>query len=134
MPQIMIIENNYQEKTDRLFAKWKKQSSQDGFNDFCEDGLMYKGEIKTTVASDGKTYWYRSSGNEEELWANAPKRVMFLNKDVPFNPNQDIREWIFRQHQTDITVLHYKNISLWLYGLLNINTSGIAPDFDTINN
>jgi len=91
---------------------------------------MYRGAIKTTVA-DG--FLYREKGNEEELWTNAPKRVLFLNKDANDNPGQDIREWIFRQHETDITVRIYKNMALWLYGLLKVDENGIAPDFDTIS-
>lgn len=125
--------NDYHEKTDNLFTNWRAQSKKDGFNDFCEDGLMYKGEIKTTRDSDGVTYWYRQSGNEELLWENEPKRVMFLNKDVNKNPNQDIREWIFRQNETDIKALIYKNIAFWLYGLLNIDSNGNAPNFNDIN-
>jgi len=129
----MELLNNYTAKTDKLFTAWKEQSLNDGFNDFCEDGLMYKGEIKTTCGDDGTTYWYRESLDEEALWGNAPKRVMFLNKDVNNNPNQDIREWIFRQNATDITALIYKNMAFWLYGLLHIDSYGIAPDFNDID-
>lgn len=125
--------NSYQDKTDTLFKSWKAQSIKDGFSDFCEDGLMYRGEITNFVAQDGNTYWFRKNGNEETLWANAPKRVMFLNKDVPYNPNQDIREWILRQNETDITALHYKNIAIWLYGLLNIDANGRSPIFEDID-
>jgi len=129
----MDLENSYQTKTDNLFERWKAQSIQDGFTDFCEDGLMYRGEITCSVTQDGKTFWFRKNGSEDALWDIAPKRVMFLNKDVPYNPNQDIREWILRQNETDITALHYKNIALWLYGLLNIDDSGRSPIFEDIN-
>jgi len=92
LPDTNELNNNYQEKTYNLFLAWKDQSLKDGFNDFCEDGLMFKGEIKTTQNSNDTTYWYRESMNEESLWEKGPKRVMSLNKGVNNNPNQDIRE------------------------------------------
>jgi hypothetical protein len=133
MTQLITNQNkNFQAQTDSLFVKWAKEYKDNGFNGFCEDGLMYRGKIQTTDGADGKVYWYRDSDNENELWANAPKRVMFLNKDPNANANQDTREWIFRQHETDITALIYKNTALWLFGLLKVDENGIAPDFETI--
>ena len=120
-------------QVDTVLENWKEQSIKDGYSKFCWDGLMYKGEIKTGKSTDGNIFYYRSSGNEEEMWINAPIKVLFLNKDVPFNPDQDIREWIFRQHPTDITTFHYKNVALWLYGLLNIDNNGYAPRFEEVN-
>jgi len=124
---------DFQLENDFLLKKWRIESDKDDSNGFCEDGLMFKGEIKTTIGNDNKKYWYRESGNENILWYNSAKRVLFLNKDVPGNNEQNIREWIFRQHPTDITNKHYKNISLWLYGLLNLNNEGISPLFDDIS-
>jgi len=125
---------NYQNELDALFSEWKDKSLQDGLKSFCADGLMNKGLIKV-VYSKNEKYWIRQRGNENELWNNAPKRIMFLNKDLPneSEDGQDIREWIFRQHETDITHHHYKNISLWLYGLLNVDSNNTPPKFNIVN-
>lgn len=124
---------NYQGQLDSLFGEWRQKAENDGFYRFCEDGLMYKGEFDSKVGEDGKTYWWRCSGNEDLMWEEYPKRIMFLTKDVPNEDNADLREWIFRQNPTNIKVLIYKNISLWLYGLLHINENGEAPAYDEIN-
>lgn len=124
---------NYQEKNDNLLKEWKDQCLKDGFEKFCDDGLMFKGEIKTTHSNNGSLCYYRNPGDEGRLWGCAPKRVMFLNKDVPNEENEDLRARIFRQNPTIISSLIYKNISLWLYGLLNVNKDAIPPDFDAIN-
>ena len=63
----MEANNQYQEKTNALFKRWKDESK-----GFCSDGLMYKGEIKI----DNKTNWRRIPGAEDDLWFNAPKRVL----------------------------------------------------------
>lgn len=86
----------YQNKTNALFEEWKKVSEDNGLYGFCEDGLMYRGKINPPNNKDRQCYWSRNPVNEKELWENAPKRVMFLNKDVNSNEGQYIREWLFR--------------------------------------
>ena len=129
----MNITINYQEKIDDLLQRWKEQCHKDGFEKFCDDGLMFKGEIQTTLSENGSLCYYRNPGDEDQLWDSAPKRVMFLNKDVPNEKNEDLRARIFRQNPTIISSFIYKNISLWLYGLLNVSKDAIPPDFDVIN-
>lgn len=124
----------YQGLLDDLFDLWERESIEKGFGGFCRDGLMNKGVINSCIGEDGKTYWYRDRGNENELWKQAPMRVMFLNKDSNRNPNQDSREWLLRQHSTDITCRFYTNISLWFYGILHMNQKGEYPIFEEICN
>ena len=110
---------NYNEKLDALFKKWQKESE---FTHFFYDGLMYRGEIIST-------HW-RKSGNESEMWEKAPKRVMFLLKDVNAGgdgPEDDnnIRGRNFK----DTTSRTYWNMSYWLYGLLKTIENGEVPKF-----
>lgn len=111
----------YNEQLDELFRKWKKEFE---FAHFFHDGLMYRGEIKTE-----NPYW-RNSGNEDELWEEAPKRVMFLMKDVNaggdgLDIDNDIRGRIFRNASSRT----YQNMVYWLYGLLKTMESGQVPNF-----
>lgn len=113
---------NYNKELDELFVRWKTMSKQNGFDGFVYDGLMFKGAIS---AYDWGSC--RESGNENELWHNAQKRVLFLLKDMNQNCGEDVREWIGRKFQSKIiTNRFFKNLSYWLYGLLNIDDVDIA--------
>jgi hypothetical protein len=110
-----------QEQTDELFQRWKQQFSADGINGFCEDGLVYRGENW----EDGKG---KDLGNEEELWLNTPKRVVFLLKDTNDNADCDLREF-----NPNGKKVHYKNLAYWLVGFLSFDETNDAPEFDTID-
>lgn len=115
---------NIQKSTDELFERWKQQLEKDGITGFCGDGLMYRGE-----------YWenndYRgfNEGNEEELWINAPKRILFLLKDTNTNPECDIREF----YMTNNLLLN-RNLAYWFYGLLAFDENNDAPDYHSFTN
>lgn len=120
----------YNEELDELFDKWELEAKKNGFNGFCRDGLLYKGEIWNTVGNDGKTYWGRYRGNENELWHNSTKKIVFLTKDTNSNPNQDYREWLGRQGEGIITHKYFKNIAMWLHGLTSFNEKGNYSPFE----
>ncbi|MGZ2371715.1 hypothetical protein ACXR6G_18195 [Ancylomarina sp. YFZ004] len=120
----------YNEKLDQLFDRWEQEAKSKGFNGFCRDGLLYKGKTRSTIGSDSKTYWGRASGNENELWHNSNKKIVFLTKDTNSNPNQDYREWLGRQGEGIITHKFFKNIALWLYGLISIDEKGNYSPFE----
>ena len=120
---------SYNKKIDVLFEKWEKKSIESGYNRFCFDGLMYKGEIYN------EKWNLRDSGNENELWHNAPKRVLFLCKDPNIGADfdvEDFRERNCHQKGENIKALFYKNMAYWLYGLLNVDKNGITPKFETL--
>jgi len=120
---------NYNKKLDVLFENWEKKSIENGYDRFCRDGLMCKGEIYD------EKWDLRSQGNENELWYNAPKRVLFLCKDPNIGadyPVEDFRERNCHKKGENIKVLFYKNMAYWLYGLLNVDNNGIAPKFETL--
>lgn len=120
----------YNEKLDELFDKWELEAVSNGFHGFCRDGLLYKGNIWNTIGSDGKTYWGRAEGNENELWHNSTKKIVFLTKDTNSNPNQDYREWLGRQGEGIITHKYFKSIAMWLYGLVSFNDKGNYSSFE----
>lgn len=124
-------------KLDELFSKWQEVSELNGDNQFCPDGLMNKGEIK--YLENG--VWKVEPGNEEKLWLEAPKKVLFLFKDYNANGNEgeaaDIRSFSLRKNNSganNIVLNHgFCNVvAYWLYGLLHVD-SGKTPNFDSIN-
>ena len=121
---------NYNKELDDLFVDWERESENNGLSGFCKDGLLNKGHIFKN--DDG--YWGRTKGNENELWHNASKRVLFLMKDSNGNPGEDMRTWIGRQHPTDITFRFFKQIALWLYGINSILNNGIYKSFTDADN
>ena len=121
---------NYNEKLNVLFEKWEEKSKENGHTGFCADGLMFRGE-NWEKEVEQKMYYGKSAGEENNLWLNAKKRILFLLKDTNDNPDCDIRE--FRPGASGSIRLHYENIAYWLFGLLSLNENKIAPDFESID-
>ena len=76
---------------------------------FVMDGLCCNGELCNYN-------WNSEPGNEEELWANAKRKIVFLMKDPNSNPGEDYRRWGWRA----ITAKFFKVIFNWLQGLSEI--------------
>ena len=81
---------NIHELEDDLRERWLKSYPDDERKAFCFDGLCYNGEIY----NDGKN---AHQGNEEKLWNNTDRRILFLMKDTNNNPRCDYREWHWRE-------------------------------------
>lgn len=114
---------NFNEQLKVLFEKWTKESE---FTHFFYDGLMNRGKIENPN--------WRSSGNEDELWNNAPKRIMFLLKDVNAGgdgpeDDDDIRGRNFK----DTNSRTYLNMSYWLFGILKTIEMGEIPKYTFSN-
>jgi len=125
---------NYNKEIDKVLDEWEKESQLKGYKGFCRDGLMYKGDIWNIFSEkEQKEFWGRNRGNEDELWKNSRKKIMFLMKDTNGNPNQDYREWLGRQNKTIITHKFFKNIALWLLGLNSMQDDGKYIPFEKAN-
>lgn len=121
---------NYNEQLDELFVRWEEKAKENGHTGFCTDGLMYRGE-NWEKKVEQKIYYGKSEGEEDNLWMNAKKRILFLLKDTNNNPDCHNRE--FRPGASGSILLHHKNIAYWLFGILSLNEKNIAPDFDNID-
>ena len=104
---------NTHELEDDLRERWLKSYPDDERKAFCFDGLCYNGEIY----NDGKN---AHQGNEEKLWNNTDRRILFLMKDTNNNSDSDYREW----HWRNINHNFFNCIFKWLEGL-----SRISKDF-----
>ncbi|MDD3738794.1 MAG: hypothetical protein PHP31_05820 [Lentimicrobiaceae bacterium] len=121
----------YNEKLDALFEEWKKEFEKNGHTGFCYDGLMYRG--KSWKTEDGKkTYYGKGLGDENSMWLNAEKRILFLLKEPNKNPDQDTREFFPGANYGSIS-RHYKNIAYWLFGLISFKENNNAPEFGKID-
>jgi hypothetical protein len=125
------MKSDIQERTNELLQRWQLQLEKKGCTGFCADGLLYRGEEWEVQGEDGKTYYGRSEGNEEELWINAPKRILFLLKDTNSNPDQDNRE--FHPGKNGTLNCHYRNLAYWLFGLLSFDEDNDAPEFGQLD-
>jgi hypothetical protein len=108
---------NYNEKLNVLFEKWKAKSIENGEEKaFCEDGLMYKyGHDKNYV---------------DELWEKSKKRIMFLLKD-PIHDSGDSRLWLNDPKNQQLKRKIMKRLAYILYGLTTVQ-NGETLDFGDI--
>lgn len=109
--------NSISVKEDQLFEKWNLEFVKNGDVGFCYDGLIFNGELTSNSMN-------RSSGDQEELWKNSKRKIMFLMKDPNNNEGEDYREWGLFQ-KTSSTFFRF--IYSWLNGLWHITSNGLVP-------
>jgi len=127
----------YHKLEEEIFNEWISRSTKNNDGDssvFVPDGLLCRGPIEYSDSG----YWWRNSGNEEELWDKAPKRILILTKDLNDKEPWDIREETGRKNHSGegniiISTLFYKNYMRLVFGLLNIDKYGVSPKFEEIN-
>lgn len=108
---------NYNEKLNNLFEKWKAKSIENGEEKaFCEDGLMYK--------------YGHDNNYVDELWDKSQKRIMFLLKD-PKEYSGDSREWLQKKEENrQLQSSFIKKLAYVLYGLSTVKDGKIADFWD----
>lgn len=75
-------------ENDKILQSWQEKSIKNGAGEIEFDGVAYKGGINTFTGNDGKTYYERLSGNEDSIWNDSNKRILFVAKELndPENP------------------------------------------------
>ena len=69
---------DYVKENERILEQWQKEYVLRGKDVyFTPDGIMFRGPLYF----DGKNWRHEIGGNENELWSNAPLRILFLTKD-----------------------------------------------------
>ena len=102
-------------KLNALFQSWKNDMTQNGDIGFCEDGLIYR------------------NGNENKLWQDSKRKILFLLKENNDNDGQDVREWTGSINGYSPNGLFYNRLSAWLYGLTNYTTNSYPTIEDAFN-
>lgn len=73
---------DYVAENERILDEWKQEYQKNGLDTkyyFARDGIMFKGNLKK---DDSNLDWiHEPSGKENEMWKNAPLRVLYLTKD-----------------------------------------------------
>lgn len=101
------------EQEDALWTEWQESYSEAEKKLFVMDGLCHNGVVNEAGTNS-------DTGNEEELWEKARRKIVFLMKDANGNGGEDYREW----HWRNITAKFFRVIFNWLQGL-----SEITPDY-----
>lgn len=116
---------NYNAKLDALFVQWKNSYDEDDKKRFCPDGLMLMPN---------------ESLNVNQLWEEAPRRVMFLLKDCPDELGYDTRTLLKYLENRELGNVFTKYLAKILYGLLKqqvdkrINDKYVNDHMDEVRN
>lgn len=97
------------EQENILLEEWWNSYPANERDNFVMDGLCYNGPLNERGTNS-------FSGNEEKLWVNTKRKIVFLMKDPNGNPGEDYRNW----HWRAITAKFFKVIFNWLQGLNEI--------------
>lgn len=125
---------SYCDLENTLFKEWESAANHNHENGiFVQDGLLYRGAI---YYEDG--YWKRKPGDESQQWDKAPKRLLILTKDMPYEA-WDIRMETGRkpdtsEHHIQTEKKFYPNLMMWSYGLLTMAVSGKMIPVEQVSN
>ena len=100
------------------------------------DGLHYLGDFYYTNGC-----WGRDCGDEEEKWyqyCNRKRGLVVLTKELNDEKAWDIREEHARKNGIEepmpsMQYPFYRNLRRWIYGLLNMNSDGLIPEYPPTN-
>lgn len=106
-----------QDRENELFNRWETAFEENGDTGLCYDGLIFNGELCNES-------YNRDSGNQEELWNNAKRKVLFFMKDPNKNEGEDYREWGLYQ-TTSSTFFRF--IYSWLNALSTVSAESPIP-------
>ena len=102
-------------RLNNLFQGWKKEMEDNGDLGFCQDGLIYR------------------NGEEDRLWKNSKRRILFLLQENNDNDGQDVREWTGSINGYSPNGLFFNRLSAWLYGLMNYTDNSYPSIEDAFN-
>ena len=120
---------NYVLENEKILKEWKTKKNYRE-EQFARDGIMFKGEFYF----DGQN-WRRQNGNENQMWSEAPLRILYITKDQNVGKEEDGRlgdAWDVRgetYHYPDREIMpeqnvlfrkyaFHRNLVYTLYGLL----------------
>lgn len=110
-----------EEQENELFTLWESAFKKNGDTGFCRDGLIFNGALYNNDKN-------RKSGNQEEVWFNAKRKVVFLMKEANDNKGEDYREWGL---YGETKAAFFRFIYAWLNGLSTVGSEGIIPPMVT---
>lgn len=109
---------NYAAINDSILKEWNVSNQKYGEHNFAPDGIMFRG-----IFNDYGTGIERlpdDDGSENERWANAPLRILFLTKDQNAGSGD---AWDVRGETGDLSYAFFRNLMYQLFGLVNTTTN-----------
>ena len=100
-------------ENERILEKWRQHNEEWHETNFADDGIMYRGVIKTI---ENGTERYSDGEQENEMWNKAPLRVLFLTKDQNAGGYD---AWDVRGETGNLSYAFFRNLMYQLYGLVN---------------
>lgn len=89
-------------ENDKILDAWNEFSIKNGEGEIERDGVAYKGVVNSFPNEKGAIVYERQPGNEETVWNNSDKRILFVLKElndpgrpydsrvvVTYNPDSD---------------------------------------------
>ena len=118
------------EREERIFKEYQDRLGDN--REISPDGLHYLGDFY--YAND---CWGRYPGDEEKRWQSFCKLkrgLVILTKDLNDSTAWDIREEHARKNGIEeptpsMYYAFYRNLRSWIYGLLNMNSDGLIPEY-----
>ncbi|MDE5844035.1 MAG: hypothetical protein K2K27_02895 [Muribaculaceae bacterium] len=87
--KFLKTKKNYtHQENDQILEEWNNLSIKNGQGEIETDGVAYKGGINSFRNDNGIMIHERMEGNEEGIWNNSDKRILFVAKELndPKNP------------------------------------------------
>jgi len=127
-------------ENQRILEKWQQAFEKAGgsANKFSWDGIMFKGAFY----KDDNKWGHSEGGNENQLWANVPLRILYLTKDqnIKGGPCWDTREESYyktnselENHTLDTKYKFNRMLVYTLYGLANTTPDQMMDYYDFSN-
>jgi hypothetical protein len=142
---------DYVGENQRILNEWcakfvedkKEDPTYDGYNPadyFAPDGIMNKGEFYENIDNECRR---KPSGKENQMWAEAPLRILFLSKDQNAYGGEakDVKTETFYMRENGVppqnnrfsSSIFYRNEARILYGLLHTNLQEGMVDIDAFS-
>ncbi|OQA84751.1 MAG: hypothetical protein BWY27_01438 [Bacteroidetes bacterium ADurb.Bin234] len=106
-----------EEKENELFTLWESEFEKNGDSGFCRDGLIFNGALYNEDQN-------RHSGNQEEIWSKAKRKIVFFMKEANDNEGEDYREWWLYARTGK---MFFRMIYSWLNGLTIVGPDSRIP-------
>lgn len=90
-----------QEDNDLIIQEWRKRAAERGDGDVSSDGIYYKGHL---YKYDPASQIWRRSGDEDNQWYNAKRRILFVSKELNEKDNAYDLRGIDLIHKYDETI------------------------------
>ena len=100
---------DYVAENERILKEWRESNEAHGEANFADDGIMYRGIIDDIER-------YSDKEKENEMWNEAPLRVLFLAKDQNAGGEG---AWDVRGETGSLSYAFFRNLMYQLYGLVN---------------